>query len=135
MSTKNCVYLIYIQMYEQFFFSHSLLTLWLFTLTIIILTINAIRFVKTRNHFINMKRLSITILILLLLSIDPNKVLYWLANEYHQTIENRLCYIIVLIDSSNDITCNHKSIIYLMVKIDSPIVLIMKRLLSTDGYR
>ena len=54
------------------FLSRSLLTLWLFTLTILILTINAIRFVKARNHFINMKRLSITILILLLLSIAPN---------------------------------------------------------------
>ena len=45
----------------------------LFILTIIILTINAIRFVKARNHFINIIRLSVTTLILLLLSIDPNK--------------------------------------------------------------
>ena len=69
------------------------------------------------------------------LSISINKVLYRLTNEYLQTIEDRLCYIIVLIDSSNDITCNHKSIIYLRIKIDSPIVLIMKRLLSIDGFR
>ena len=69
------------------------------------------------------------------MSISINEVLYRLTNEYHQTIEDRLCYIIVLIDNSNDNTCNHKSIIYLRIKIDSPIVLIMKRLLSTDGYR
>ena len=61
------------------------------------------------------------------MSIPINKVLYRLANEYHQTIDDRLCYIIVLIDSSNDNTCNHKSIIYLRIKIDSPIVLIMKK--------
>ena len=60
------------------------------------------------------------------MSISINEVLYQLANEYHQTIEDRLCYIIVLIDSSNDNTCNYKSIIYLKIKIDSPIVLIMK---------
>ena len=69
------------------------------------------------------------------MSISINEVLYRLANECHQTIEDRLCYIIVPIDSSNDNTCNHKSIIYLMIKIDSPIVLIMKRLLSIDGSR
>ena len=69
------------------------------------------------------------------LSISIDEVLYRLANEYHQTIEDRLCYIIVLIDNSNDNTCNHKSIIYLKIKIDSPIVLIMKRLLSIDGSR
>ena len=69
------------------------------------------------------------------MSISINEVLYRLANEYHKTIEVRLCYIIVLIDSSNDNTCNHKSIIYLRIKIDSPIVLIMKRLLSIDGSR
>ena len=40
-----------------------------------------------------------------------------------------------LIDSSNDNTCNHKSIIYLRIKIDSSFVLIMKRLLSIDGSR
>ena len=67
--------------------------------------------------------------------ISKNEVLYRLTNEYHQTIEDRLCYIIVPIDSSNDNTCNHKSIIYLRIKIDSPIVLIMKRLLSIDGSR
>ena len=54
------------------------------------------------------------------MSISINEVLYRLTNEYHQTIEDRLCYIIVLIDNSNDITCNHKSIIYLRIKIDSP---------------
>ena len=43
--------------------------------------------------------------------------------------------IIVLIDSSNVNTCNHKSIIYLRIKTDSSIVLIMKRLLSIDGSR
>jgi hypothetical protein len=48
------------------------------------------------------------------MSISINEVLYRLTNEYHQTIEDRLCYIIVLIDSSNDNTCNHKSIIYLV---------------------
>ena len=69
------------------------------------------------------------------MSISINEVLYRLTNEYHQTIEDRLCYIIVLIDSLNDNTCNHKSIIYLRIKIDSPIVLIMKRLLSIDGSR
>ena len=69
------------------------------------------------------------------MSMSIKEVLYRLANEYHQTIEDRLCYIIVLIDSSNDNTCNHKSIIYLRIKINSPIVLIMKRLLSTNGYR
>ena len=57
------------------------------------------------------------------MSISINEVLYRLTNEYHQTIEDRLCDIIVLIDSSNDITCNHKSIIYLRIKIDSPIVI------------
>src|SRR5579862_2587560 len=61
------------------------------------------------------------------MSISINEVLYRLANEYHQTIEDRLCYIIVLIDSSNDNTCNHKSIIYLRIKIDSPIVLINEK--------
>ena len=70
-----------------------------------------------------------------MMSISINEVLYQLANEYNQTIEDRLYYIIVLIDSSNDNTCNHKSIIYLRIKIDSPIVLIMKRLLSIDGSR
>ena len=69
------------------------------------------------------------------MSISINEVLYRLTNEYHQTIEDRLCYIIVLIDNSNDNTCNHNSIIYLRIKIDSPIVLIIKRLLSTNGYR
>ena len=69
------------------------------------------------------------------MSISIIEVLYRLANEYHQTIEVKLCYIIVLIDSSNDNTCNHKSIIYLRIKIDSLIVLIMKRLLSIDGSR
>ena len=69
------------------------------------------------------------------MSISINEVLYRLTNEYHQNIEDRLCYIIVLIDNSNDTTCNHKSIIYLRIKIDSPIVLIMKRLLSIDGSR
>ena len=69
------------------------------------------------------------------MSISINEVLYQLINEYHQTIEDRLCYIIVLIDNSNDNTCNHKSIIYLRIKIDSPIVLIMKKLLSVDGSR
>ena len=57
------------------------------------------------------------------MSISINEVLYRLTNEYHQTIEDRLCDIIVLIDNSNDITCNHKSIIYLRIKIDSPIVI------------
>ena len=57
------------------------------------------------------------------MSISINEVLYRLTNVYHQTIEDRLCYIIVLIDSSNDNTWNHKSIIYLRIKIDSPIVL------------
>ena len=57
------------------------------------------------------------------MSISINDVLYRLTNEYHQTIEDRLCYIIVLIDNSNDNTCNHKSIIYLRIKIDSPIVI------------
>ena len=57
------------------------------------------------------------------MSISINEVLYQLTNVYHQTIEDRLCDIIVLIDSSNDNTCNHKSIIYLRIKIDSPIVL------------
>lgn len=61
------------------------------------------------------------------MSISINDVLYRLTNEYHQTIEDRLCYIIVLIDNSNDITCNHKSIIYLRIKIDSPIVLINEK--------
>ena len=69
------------------------------------------------------------------MSISINEVLYRLTNEYHQTIEDRLFYIIVLIDSSNDNTCKHKSIIYLRIKIDSPIVLIMKRLLSIDGSK
>ena len=77
------------------------------------------------SHLINGAKMSITI----------NEVLYRLVNEYHQTIEDRLYYIIVLIDSSNDNTCNHKYIIYLRIKIDSPIVLIMKRLLSIDGSR
>ena len=61
------------------------------------------------------------------MSISINDVLYRLTNEYHQTIEDRLCYIIVLIDNSNDNTCNHKSIIYLRIKIDSPIVLINEK--------
>ena len=61
------------------------------------------------------------------MSISINEVLYRLTNEYHQTIEDRLCYIIVLIDNSNDKTCNHKSIIYLKIKIDSPIVLINEK--------
>ena len=69
------------------------------------------------------------------MSISINEVLYRLANKYHQTIDDRLFCIIILIDSSNDITCNHKSIIYLRINIDSLIVLIMKRLLSTNGYR
>ena len=64
------------------------------------------------------------------MSISINEVFYRLTNEYHQTIEDRLCYIIVLIDSSNDNTCNHKSIIYLRIKLDSPIVLLMKRLID-----
>ena len=61
------------------------------------------------------------------MSISMNEVLYRLTNEYHQTIEDRLCNIIVLIDNSNDNTCNHKSIIYLRIKIDSPIVLINEK--------
>ena len=61
------------------------------------------------------------------MSISINEVLYRLTNEYHQTIEDRLCYIIVLIDNSNDNTCNHKSITYLMIKIHSPIVLINEK--------
>ena len=65
------------------------------------------------SHYINGATMSISI----------NEVLYRLTNEYHQTIEDRLCYIIVLIDNSNDNTCNHKSIIYLRIKIDSPIVI------------
>ena len=69
------------------------------------------------------------------MSISINEVLYRLANENHQTIEDRLCYIIVLINSSNDNTSNHKSIIYLRIKIDSLIVLIMKIILSIDGSR
>ena len=60
------------------------------------------------------------------MSIYINEVLYRLANEYHQTIEDRLYYIILLIDSSNYNTCNHKSIIYLRIKIDSLIVLMVK---------
>ena len=39
------------------------------------------------------------------MSISINEVLYRLTNEYHQTVKDRLCYIIVLIDNSNDITC------------------------------
>ena len=69
------------------------------------------------------------------MSISINEDLNRLTNEYHQNIEYRLCDIIILIDNSNDITCNHKSIIYLRIKIDSPIVLIMKILLSIDGSR
>ena len=61
------------------------------------------------------------------MSISINEVLYRLTNEHHQTIEDRLCYIIVLIDNSNDNTCNHKSIIYLRIKIDSLIVLINEK--------
>ena len=61
------------------------------------------------------------------MSISINEVLYRLTNEYHQTIEDRLCYIIVLIDNSNDNTCNHKSITYLRIKIDSSIVLINEK--------
>ena len=61
------------------------------------------------------------------MSISINEVLYRLTNEYHQTIEDRLCYIIVLIDNSNDNTCNHKFITYLRIKIDSPIVLINEK--------
>ena len=61
------------------------------------------------------------------MSISINEVLYRLTNEYHKNIEDRLCYIIVLIDNSNDNTCNHKSIIYLRIKIDSPIVLINEK--------
>ena len=57
------------------------------------------------------------------MSISINEVLYRLTNDYHQTIDDRLCYIIVIIDNSNDNTCNHKSIIYLRIKIDSPIVI------------
>ena len=34
------------------------------------------------------------------MSISINEVLYRLTNEYHQTIEDRLCDIIVLIDIS-----------------------------------
>ena len=61
------------------------------------------------------------------MSISIKDVLYRLTNEYHQTIEDRLCYIIVLIDNSNDNTCNHNSIIYLRINIDSPIVLINEK--------
>ena len=60
------------------------------------------------------------------MSISINEVLYRLTNECHQTIEDRLCYIIVL-DNSNDNTCNLKSIIYLRIKIDSLIVLINEK--------
>ena len=60
------------------------------------------------------------------MSIFINEVLYRLTNEDHHTIDDRLCYIIVLINSSNDNICNHKSIIYLRIKIDSPIVLKVK---------
>ena len=56
------------------------------------------------------------------MSISINDVLYRYTREYHQTIEDRLCDIIVLIDSSNDNACNHKSIIYLRIEIDSPVV-------------
>ena len=39
------------------------------------------------------------------MSISINEVLYRLTNEYHQTIEDRLCYIIVLIDNVRFIVC------------------------------
>ena len=66
------------------------------------------------------------------MSISINEVLYRLTNEYHQTIEDRLCYIIVLIDNSNDNTCNHKSITYLKIKIDSPIALVNDKVFHCD---
>ena len=68
------------------------------------------------------------------MSIYIDEVLYRLTNEYHQTIEDRLCYIIVLIDNSNDNTCNHKSIIYLRIKMKYFIVILFNAHSALDSF-
>ena len=108
---------------------------WIFWLSIDTIENSTLRFNIQLPQNIHMMILYSQLINGATLSRSINDVLYRLTNEYHQTIEDRLCYIIVLIDSSNDNTCNHKSIIYLRIKIDSPIILIMKRLLSIDGSK